>query len=311
MSTYFVEDLLEKIKRRSFIPISQSTFQDSDLIAVANEELDLNLVANLVEEREDFFLTTETASIVANTDHYAIPSRAIGNALKTLFYVGDDGSKKELRLIDPSRAGDFSESSNMPSAFYFEGDEIVLVPMPASTIGSLLFSFPAKPNQLIATSSCAMITATANNSPTATFTVNTDLTADLEAGDYVDFLSRTSPFKLWAYRLPITQITSSVIEVALDGVLDQAGANITPQVGDYICPSGFSNIPQIPTAYHPVLAQMSVVTLLEGLGDLNKLARAEATLDKLEKNAKKLIKNRVESSPKKVSTRNALVRYLR
>lgn len=309
--SYFVEDLLEKIKRRSFAPISQGTFQDAGLIAIANEELDLNLVANLVEEREDFFLTTEDTTISANISHYSIPSRAIGNTLKTLFYVDHGGLLSEMRLIDPSRRDEFPLTGNKPAAFYIEGDEVVLVPTPITTEGSLKFSFPAKPNQLVATSSCAKITGISSSPTTASFSVNTDLTASLIVGSYVDFLSVVSPFKLWAYRLPITQITSNLIEVAIDGVLDDAGVNVEPQIDDYICPSGFSNIPQIPTAYHPVLAQMSVVTMLEGLGDLNKLARAQATLQKLEANAKSLIKNRVETSPKKVSSRGSLMRYFR
>jgi len=309
--SYFVEDLLEKIKSRSFAPISQSTFQDQNLIDIANEELDLNLVANLVGEREDFFLTTEDAAIAANISHYAIPSRAIGNALKCLFYVDTTGNIQEVTFIDPSRRGEYDLTGSQPRAFFIEGDEIVLVPTPSVAVGTIRFLFPAKPNQLILTTSCAKITAVSSNVTTASFTVNTDLSADLAVGDYVDFLSVTSPFKLWAYRLPITQITSSIIEVATAGVLDDAGSNVLPQVDDYICPSGFANIPQIPTAYHPVLAQMSVVTMLESLGDLNKLARAENTLAKLELNAKKLIRNRVEATPKKVSTRSSLVRYFR
>lgn len=309
--SYFVEDLLERVKRRSFAPISQSTFQDSDLIDLLNEELDLNLVASLVEEREDFFLTTEDTAILQDTNYYPIPSRAIGNALKSLFYVDDSGYLSPLKLIDPSRRAEFTQTGTRPEAFYIEGDEVVLVPTPSVTLGSLRFSFPSKPNKLIATSSCAKITTVTNNDPTATFAVNTDLTANLSAGDYVDFLSVTSPYKLWSYRVEITQITSSEIEVDLADVINQAGSSIEPQVNDYICPTGFANIPQIPTAYHPVLAQMGVVTMLEGLGDLNKLARASATLQKLEINAKKLIRNRVESSPKKMSSKGSLVRFLK
>lgn len=309
--SYFVEDLLEKIKRRSFAPMSQSAFQDSDLIAVANEEMDLNLVATIVQEREDFFMTTENADLTENISYYSIPSRSIGNAIKALFYVDENDNVLKLEQIDSSRRGEFSGSTSIPCAFFFEGDEVVICPTPSVSVGSLKFSFAAKPNQLIATSSCAKITGISSNSTTASFAVNTDLTASLSVGDYVDFLSVISPFKLWAYRLPITQITSVLIEVDKSGVLDQAGVNIEPQINDYICPSGFSNIPQIPTAYHPVLAQLSVVTMLEGLGDLNKLQRAQVTSDKLEKNAKTLVRNRAESTPKKVSTRRGLVRYFR
>jgi len=309
--SYFVEDLLESIKRDSFAPISQSTFVDSSLIAVANQALDLNIVADLVAVREDFFLTTESTPIVINTNHYPIPSRSIGNTIKTLFYVDSNGFESPLNYIDPSRRSEFEQRAVAPQAFYFEGDEVVIVPTPSISVGSLLFQFPAKPNQLIATSSCAKITSIVNNNPTASFSVDTDLTAILSVGSYVDFLSVTSPFKLWSYRAQITQITSNLIEVSLASVLDPSGLNIRPQKNDYICPTGFANIPQIPTAYFPVLSQMVVVKVLESLGDSNKKASALDTLKTLESKATTLVKNRVEASPKKVSTRRSLVRYFR
>lgn len=309
---YLVENLLESIKQRSFAPISQSTFQDSNLISLANEELDLNLVADLVAAREDFFLTNESTSIRESVSHYSIPSRAIGNALKTLFYVySADSRPQELTLIDPSRRGEYAATSSSPEAYYFEGDEVVLVPMPNSATGSLLFSFAAKPNQLIATSSCAKISTKTQNVSTMTFGVDTDLTASLAVGSYVDILSAVSPFKLWTYRAAIVSIASSTIELSLTDVLDMAGAVVEPQVGDYICPTGYANIPQIPIAYHVVLAQSVVVRMLEGLGDLNKQTKAEQTLQKLEQKALSLIQNRVETTPKKISTRGKLVRYFR
>lgn len=308
---YFVEDLVESVKRRSFAPISQSTFDDSGLIALANEELDLGLVADLVTIREDFFLTVESTPIIANTNYYPVPSRSIGNTLKTLFYVDAAGNEKLLNYIDPSRRSEYPLTGSAPSAFYLEGDSVVVVPKPTASTGSLLFQFPSKPNQLIATTSCAKITAIVNNTPTASFTVNTDLTTSLIVGQYIDIISVVSPFKLWAYRARITQITSTLIEVSLAGVLDQAGLNIAPSVGDYICPSGFANIPQIPTSYFPVLAQLVVVRILESLGDANKQLNATNTLRTLEAKAIKLVQNRVEASPKKVSTRRSLVRYFR
>lgn len=307
---FLVEDLLESIKNRSFAPISQSTFSDERLILLANEELSLNLAADLVSIREDFFTTYEDTSIRANVSYYPIPSRAIGNALKKVFYVDQLGNEFALNLIDSSRRNEYAPTGPSPQAYYFEGDEIVLCPKPDQALGSIRFLFPAKPNALIATSSCAKITNKTEGVSTITFDVDTDLTASLSTSSYVDIISSKSPFKLWTYRAQILAISSTQVELALVDVQDQAQAVIEPQVGDYICPSGFANIPQLPTEWHPVLAQSVNVRILGSLGDLNKKASEQQELDRLRTNALKLSGNRVEASPKKISKRNSLISYL-
>jgi hypothetical protein len=307
---FLIEDLLESIKLRSFAPISQATLDDDDLISLSNEELSLNLTSDLVSVREDFFTTSEDTSIRANVSYYPIPSRAIGNALKKVFYVDSNSNLIALNLIDSSRRDEFALTAAQPQAYYFEGDEIVLCPKPTQALGSIRFVFPGKPNQLIATSSCAKITAISQGASTVTFTVNTDLTASLTTSSYVDIVSAKSPFKLWTYRALISSISSTTIELALTAVQDEAQASIEPQVGDYICPTGFTNIPQIPTEWHPVLSQMVNVRLMGSLGDLNKKASEQAELERLRENALKLVRNRVEASLKKISKKNSLITYL-
>lgn len=304
-----VESLLDSAKRRSFAPVSQKTFEDADLISMANEELRLSLVSSLVKVREDFFLTTETVSIKAGVANYAIPSRAIGNSLKSLFYVADSTTRPvELSLVDSSDQGSYDATAAAPSAFYIEGDEIVLLPKPLMTQGSIVFSFAANPNELISTSSCAKISASTTNTTTVTFTVDTDLTASFGVGTLVDVLCATSPFKLWSYRVPVVSVTATTIELNLTDVQDAAGT-LLPEVGDYICPTGYANIPQIPVAYHVVLAQMVAIRMLEGIGDLNKQKKAEETLGRLMSEALELVLNRVQTSPKKISKRGRLMRY--
>lgn len=307
---YLAEDFIESVKERTFAPISQSTFTDQKILTTANEELELNLVSELVAAREDFFLMSEETPIIANKSRYTIPEKSVGNALKALFYRDQIGVLRDpgLKLIDSSRRAEFAESDLMPQAFYFEGDEVVLVPKPSQTLGSLVFSFPGKPNLLIETSDCAKITSISSNVTTASFSVNTDLTNDLQVGSQVDIISAKSPFKSWAHKLPITQITSNLIEVDLAGVLGEDGS-VEPQEGDYICPTGYSNIPQIPTVYHPVLAQLVAMRILRSIGDLEKLRELKEDLKELKQNAMKVIRNRVESSPKKVTNKRGLMRH--
>ncbi len=308
--SFLIEDILESVKSRSFVPISQTTFQDADLLLILDEELKLKLVADLLSVREDFFLYRKTVSIVANKQLYFIPTRAIGNALKAVFFVDSSGNHRLLTRRDIDDLPDFSGATGEPAHFYFEGDQIGLFPYPSIASGSLLFVYARKPNQLKLTSECTKITAVSSLAGTTTFTVNTDLTATLIVGSLVDFIKGTSPFGLWNDAIAITGITSTTIDVLTTDV-DDVDGSVVPVAGDYICPSGYANIAMIPEEFHPVLAQMGAVRLLAALGHMEKWQTAKAELGELRKEALKLVKNRAESAPDKVYKKNPLLSAFR
>lgn len=302
---FLTEDLVESVKQRSFIPVSQSTFTDAQIIALLNEELRLNLVSDILGAREDFFLTTKSTSIIADKDHYLIPNLCIGNNLKAVFLTDADGNRKMLERRDVDRSDEYNGAGGEPEKFYFEGDEIVTMPKPSVATGSLLFSYFRKPNQLIATSSCAKITAVVSAAGTSTFTVDTDLTASLSVGDEVDFLRGRNPHTLWSEEVAITAITTTTIAVATADIID-VDSSVEPGVNDYICPTGFANVVMVPEEFVPVLAQMGACRALSSLGDLNKWQAAKLELKEMRDGALKLIRQRVESSPELHSRRNSL-----
>ena len=304
---YLTEDLINSVKIRTFAPISQNTLTDADLLTIANEELSLRLVSDILGVREDFFLTNETVAIVANEDHYAIPTRAIGSALKAVFYVDAGGNKTIIPRIEVDRSQTTSDSSGEPQKYYLEGDEIVLLPTPSLSSGSLLFSYFQRPNELVETASCAKITGSSELSGTVTFTVDTDLTTTLLVGDTVDFLNGSPPFLLWAKDVAVTAVTATTIDVALADVDDVQGA-VLPLTGDYICLSGTANIPMVPVEFHAVLAQMTACRVLLALGHAEKMQMAKAELEQMRREALKLVKNRVELSALKVTGRSGLVK---
>lgn len=297
---FFTEDLLTSAKMRSFAPISQNTFQDSDLTTIASEELLLKLVSDIMSVREEFFLTTKETSIIGLIDHYTVPKRAIGNTINQLRLRDSSGLEVALSRITADDAQAFTGSTGTPTAYYFEGDEVVLCPKPDSSTGTLVFSYFRKPNQLAATTACAKITLVSSVGGTTTFTVDTDLTGTLSTGSKIDILSGVSPYLLWSSEVAITAITTTTIAVATADVVN-AVSSVEPQVNDYICPMGFANIPQIPDELYPVLCQMVAVRMLAGLGDLNKLQAAKAELSELRAEAIKLIQNRAESQPKRIA----------
>lgn len=297
---FLIEDLIESAKSRSFVPISQNTFQSSDIITIFTEEMLIKMVSDIISVREEFFLTTKISSITANIDHYTIPKAAIANTIHQLRRRDSSNAEVVLTRISAADAANYAGSTGTPEAYYFEGDEVVVCPKPSASTGSLVFSFARKPNRLIATTSCAKITAVSSAAGTTTFTVDTDLSASLSVGSEVDVLSAASPYLLWADEIAITAITSTTIAVATTNVSD-AASSVLPVVGDYICPTGYANIAQIPDELAPVLAQMVATRMIGSMGDLNKWQAAKAELKELREEALKLIKTRSESSPKRAS----------
>lgn len=300
------ENLIGSIKLKAFIPLSQNLFESDDLLTLANEELRLKLVGDIFQLREDFFLTEKDVAVTAGIDRIQVPKRSIGNTLKSLWFVSGGVIQRKILPASEEDVSNYSGSMGSPEKYHLEGDEIVLLPTPSVSDGYVRCRYYAKPNLLIETSSCAKITAISSVSGTTTFTVDTDLSADLSVGSTIDLLSAQSPYLLWSEEAAITAITSTTIAVATADV-DDANGNVEAIVGDYICPHGYANIPMIPYEFHPVLAQMVAVKLLGGLGDLAKHKLAKEELQEMRNEAEKIIKNRVESAPK-MATPSGLIR---
>lgn len=298
---FIIEDTIESVKKRTLMPVSQNTFDNAAILLALNETLIDTIVPEILGVRENFFQASKTDSLVANVPYMALPPRAIGNALKAAFLVDSAGNKKPLNTKKVEEQ-DMYTSTGEPEGFYIEGDEVRLVPTPSSSVLSLEQLYFQRPNELVLTEECAKITGISSVGGTTTFTVNTDLTADLSVGSKVDFLSTASPFLLWAKDVAITAITSTTIAVATTGVDNEVGT-VEPQVDDYICPKQKANYAQIPGELHPWLCQETGCFILEALGHMDKLQAARAKADRMKSKAMKMIASRVEVSPEVVVNR--------
>jgi hypothetical protein len=277
-------------------PDTLAAFQDSDIIALANNELQSRLANDLISMREDFFLRSKTVSISSNISRYAMPERALGNSLKDVFYVDSNSNKFPLRKINIHDISTNSASGGYPLYFFLQGDYINIQPIPSSASGSLEIWYYERPNELVLTASCAKITSIATNGANKEFTVNTDLSSSLSTGNYVDFLSGKSPFVTWSIDVPIVSISSTVITVATSNVLDQASSSVLAQVNDYICPAQKANIPMIPQEAHPLLSEMVQEKIVQAWGDGEKLAQIKASIIELRKQLFNICQNRVENA---------------
>lgn len=184
---YTSDDLIDAVKRKMSLPISQVTFSTEDILMFANEEMMISQVPAIMQYHEEFFVTYEDIALEPNKSRYPIPDRAIGRKLRDLFYVDSNENLYEMTRIGAGDKAFFQSqiggSTNIHK-FYVEGDDIVLSPQVSSTpTGSLRFYYFQRPNQLVPNDQAAIISTfcrslTVDNSnlnPGDTFTIGSDV----------------------------------------------------------------------------------------------------------------------------------------
>jgi hypothetical protein len=290
---FFTEDLVNSVKRRSLVPVSQTTFQDSDIIELANEELGITIVPDIQSVREDLFLAVEEITLTSGVSDYRLPKRAIGNALKSILYSNSDQSSYwEIPRIHLNRTQD-QVLTGLPDSFFLKGDAVSLSPIPNGT-GYLQMWHYRRPSSLVPSTQCSQITAVADLGSTVQLTVQNDLTGVLSTTTLADIFSAITPSVFKAIDVTVVSVAASIIVVDKSNV--SVGGVIQVIAGDYIALEQTSNVPFVPAEYHPVLAQAVSCRLLEALGDLNKLQTGMAKLGEMRSQAMKLIMNRVETA---------------
>jgi hypothetical protein len=114
-----------------------------------------------------------------------------------------------------------------------------------------------------------------------------------------DIVGGISPNKIKLYNIPANSVSSGAKTITFR--VDDVGEDIV--VGDYITKAEETIVPNIPTEYHPVLAQRVAVFCLEAMGDEQNKQSAERKLKQMETATLRMISNRVEGAPKKIKNR--------
>lgn len=392
------DDIIDAVKRKIMFPISQSTFDEDDILAFANEEMASSQVPSILQFHEEYFVTSKTVALVANKSRYPIPDRAIGLRLRDLFFIDSAGNLFEMTRILPGEEDAYqngSDSGTPPYQYKIEGNDVVVVPeIGGSPTGSLIFSYYIRPNQLVRDSRAAIIefftesitlvnasivagdtvtigdvefeavasgatslqfnigatsVETATNLATA---INTDgtysasngnpstaiVTIDYEEldteisvsnstgfvvaettgirfeeipehiknGSQIDFLQTKPGHKIMGIdvTIPDNAISGTIIEFNSDDVPSDL------EIGDYICLAHEAIIPQIPPDLHNILAERTASRILAALGDQAGLQASTTKIQEMEANQGRLIDNRTEGSPQKITGRHSLLRLM-
>lgn len=161
---YTSDDLIEAVKRKISMPISQITFTPDNILEFANEEMAISQVPSVLLYHEEYFVYPVVVPLQNNVSKYPIPDRAIGMRLRDIMYqdVSNPPNLYELARIDASDKAFFQGnigSANLLNKFYLENNSVCLVPQNISgvAVGSLVFYIFLRPNQLVQNSRAAIL----------------------------------------------------------------------------------------------------------------------------------------------------------
>lgn len=305
--TYTVNELIESIKVRCLVPISQITFSNTDILRFANEEIELKMIPDILRVKEEYYVTNELTDITSGQSRYPIPYRAIGSRLRLLTYITGE-NKYPLTRIQPELIPYFQfGTTNIEGAsFYVENNDVVIITKATPTTGQLDFAFYLKPNKLVAETRVGLITSIdrvgdgTNGSVTVS---NSTFPSNFTTNSLIDFLQAKPGFRTYDYDVTVTNVnpTTKQVFMALSDIPD----NLV--VGDHVATAGECMTPQVPAELQSMLAQTVACRLLESMGDVNNLKVALVKLSEMEKNLFSIIDNRTEGNPQKINNVNGLM----
>lgn len=313
MSSYLTaETLIDSVVRRAHIPINEVTFQNEDLLAFANEEMLIGLVPSIFKVHEEFYVYPFAIPLQTNQSYYEIPDRAMGQKVRALFYQDNSSNLQEMARILPEDLAFYQNRSavNYPRAYFLENNFMVLVPaMSAAPQGSLISKIFLRPNQLVLNTNISTIQSI---NPVTGDVVVDQIPLSFTTMSQYDLVETSHGHRTKGLELIANSINNTLKVINFNPAPINpppynnipVNSNALPMdlsVGDQICLTGQTNIPQLPDELHPMLAQRIVIRCLEAQKDTEGLQNAKATLQEMELNLERLIDNRTEGNPQKIN----------
>lgn len=302
--------LIESVRNRAMIPNDTSVYTDQNILDIANEEIDVQLLDKLLTLHEEH-LTVHVDLPRNENGVYNIPYRSVGNKLRDVVMVSG-GTQYEMSQVSIGEVPDYTyDNSTYNSAmdkFYIESNQVKFL-HPSRSYEFVRIYFYIRPSVLTKTEKSAVITqiVTDETETSITFTSIPNAFATLTE---IDIVGYRSPNKIKGWDVPVQEVNTALkfIKINNSDIQDILGEI---SVGDYVCQAEESPVPNLPTEMHPLLAQLTAVHILEALGDSEGLANAQRRLDNMTKSVMELVDDRVELAPKKIKPRNGVLNEAR
>ena len=268
---YTTEDLLLSVKRKALIPESQDTFEDSEILDIASEQIETKIFPEVCRARQDFYIVSELCTVTkGSSDKYGylyIPKRASGMSILDM----KDSNYSYLRDSD----------------YFIEGNKIMFWDKADGT--SIRVYYRLRPGKLVETTACMTSTSSASGVIGAATVPST-----FTASETYDFVKVNPGFDTLAINISATSVGTSDITFTSTNVPS------TFAVGDYVCLADESPVPQIPIEWFAYLSHLTAIAILESIGDYENAGKLEGKLPEMKANALSLIAPRVKNKSKAI-----------
>jgi hypothetical protein len=290
--------LIATIKRRAFIPNDQVTFSNDDFLEMATEEINIGLMEQIIEARGNYLVDYVDHEITEGVFEYEIPSRAHGDKLRSVVIIDANGDV----VLDSLQQVDLDLPSDMRTAnsFHLNNNKVVLNRNLIVPQTYLRMNFYMRPNKLVQVNRAATITAIADNGDDTSTLSFATIPSHFTSSVLYDFVSCKSPNKIVKFDIAPVAVNLTTKTITIDSTTASA-----LEIGCYVTTAEETIVPNVPTEYHPVIAQKVAVACLEAMGDEQNKQSAERKLIQMERSVLKIVTNRVEGQPKKIRQTNS------
>lgn len=332
--------LIKLIKEKETIPDSGAAYSDAVLLNYLDQSLKGFIVPIIETVLEEHFVVTSDTQMpaipsypagnpptnVANTIN--IPGESTGLRLRDVYIVGNDGSFYNLPRLTPSQAASQSFGSPWAPAvttsnanqflggFYLQGNTVQIYPYGLASQKLVRITYQRAPADLCLTDDAGRVEAitgdvitldkvlpwygTAQVGPTIATQVNA--ISGVAPFDFVR--DPTIPTTVYASYAPLSNMR--LVNVAGNVITLPAGTGANIQVGDWICPAGYSVFAQnIPKALLPALVQKAASMAIHAAGDTEGYKVAQNEYNDMIKLALTQIAPRVIGKPVKIIPTNS------
>jgi hypothetical protein len=287
MADYTTTELIAKMKLNGMVPTAQSTFSASDFLRFLNDEVLHYIVPMIMSVRQEYFVASED-TVMGSTTSFNIPERAIGTKIRDILKVTTGGNQYSIPRLEPEDVDEFNNNIANGEAFYLQNDSIILKGINNSN-DTLRTKFFRRPNELVATSACALVSSVSGNIATCSSiptTWTTSMLFDVIKGKK-SFISKGDDQTVTDINTTTNEITFTVIPT---GVV----------AGDWICLAQESPIPQIPYDCFPLLIMKTTASILRSLGQDKDAEQKEKKIAEMKESIVGLLADRTEGEPRKL-----------
>jgi len=299
------DDILRAVKRAVSVPASQPLLTDADILGLADEVISSRIVSLIESFDTDFFLRRDIIAILPNQRLYDIPYRGMARGLRDLVILDTNGNRRSLPLLALEDLPFFINSTYV-AGFFFQGDQICLVPnvpeFPTSVTMEMWWRLP--PSKLMNVSDAGVVTNISYAQAGFDLVTLASIPTYCTTGALIDFVKKQSGSSVLEFDKTIASIngnTLSFVEGTVPSFLS---------IGDYVCPPGLSPVLNgIPNEAMGLVRSHVTYRVLMAVGDFeaaNIINKQDIPAE--EKDFKSIMSPRIDGEPVIVVNRRSLVR---